>query len=53
MEHQACAGALETVESDSVADIRECRVPTMGKESHVNTAVCDATGKNAISGKNK
>lgn len=40
--YQACAGALETNQSDSVADHRENTIWTVGRETDVDTIICDA-----------
>lgn len=39
---EACAGALDTAESGSVTDNRECTVWTVGRELDTHTMIYDA-----------
>lgn len=42
MVYQACAGTLETNKSDSVTDHRENTIWAAGRETDVDTIICDA-----------
>lgn len=42
MVYWACSGALETNKSDSVTDHRENTIWTVGRETDVDTIICDA-----------